>query len=206
MKKRKLSDIKIGERIRIARKLKGLTLKEMGEKLNVHWSTVQGWEKGKGIPSTKINKICKVLEILPSRLFEDKSETIQYSYLSEISAGTPIFASENIKRIINIKEILPKDPNLLLLKVIGDSMIGEGIYPGDYVLIEPSINNINEKGIYAVAIFSHGCEHAEALLKKIRKTDNKIILCSCNFKYYPEIYHQSEIQIIGKVVRVIRKL
>ena len=51
----------IGERIRAARKAKGLSQEQLGEKLDISFQAVSSWETGKFIRSTMTSGICSPL-------------------------------------------------------------------------------------------------------------------------------------------------
>ena len=130
----------IGKKLRRFRKNKGWTLKKMAGKLGLHWTTIQAWEKGKyGIPSTKVGKVCKILGISPSLLFEEKPDKIFYPYIEGLFPQTAVLAPENISKNINIKEILPTGADFALLKAGSDSMKNAGILKDDWVVIDTSV-------------------------------------------------------------------
>lgn len=198
---------KIGKKLRKFRKNKGWTLKNMAGKLGLHWTTIQAWEKGKyGIPSTKVDKVCKVLGIFPSLLFEEKPDKIAYPFVEGIFPDTVALAHKNISKNININEILPSGADFLIIKVESDSMKNAGILKGDWILVDASIVDPHIKNIYAIAIFYEKENKGEITLKKIEKVGSTVILIPSNIEYDIQVYHKSEIKIIGKVVRVIRAL
>lgn len=88
------------------------------------------------------------------------------------------------------------------LQVKGDSMIGDGILPGDLALVmeTPEVNS----GDLAVAIVNG----EEGTIKRIYKKDDSIILQSSNPSYPPRFFTGKEledIRIVGKVKQTIRK-
>ena len=197
----------VGKKLRKFRKNRGWTLKEMGNKLGLHWTTIQAWEKGKyGIPSTKVGRVCKLLEISPSLLFEEKPDKIFYPFLEGVEPNTAILAPENISKNINIKDILPTGADFALLKVESDSMKNAGILKGDWAVIDTSIADLHIKNVYAIAIFHNRGKKGEITLKKMEKVGSTVILIPSNTEYDIQVYHKSEIKILGKVVRVLRTL
>lgn len=197
----------VGKKLRKFRKNRGWTLKEMGNKLGLHWTTIQAWEKGKyGIPSTKVVRVCKLLDISPSLLFEEKPDKIFYPFLEGLEPNTSILSPENISKNINLKDILPTGADFALLKVESDSMKNAGILKGDWVVIDTSIVDLHIKNVYAIAVFHNRGKKGEITLKKIEKVGSTVILIPSNTEYDIQVYHKSEIQILGKVVRVLRTL
>ena len=65
----KLNKKQIGERIRQARKNKGLSQEELGYLLNIHLNTVSSWENGVFLPKTLImQKLAQVLNVSEAEL------------------------------------------------------------------------------------------------------------------------------------------
>lgn len=61
---------KVGKRIKLARKEKGLTQEELAERLDIHETTLSRIETGVSNPSVQtLNKIAKALKIPLSELF-----------------------------------------------------------------------------------------------------------------------------------------
>ncbi|MEO0293543.1 MAG: S24 family peptidase [candidate division WOR-3 bacterium] len=198
---------RIGNRLRRFRKNKGWTLKELGQMLGVHWTTIQAWEKGKySVPTTRVFKVCELFGISPNQLFEEKPDELAYPYVEGIFPETAILAPENVVKNINMKEILPVGPDFALFRVESDSMKNLGILKGDWAVVDTSIKEIHIKNIYAVAIFHSHDEKGEITFKKVEKIGGTVILIPSNPEYDIQIYHQSEIAIIGKLVGVVRSL
>ena len=82
----------------------------------------------------------------------------------------------------------------------GESMIGAGIYPGDYVIIRQQ--NTADVGDYVAALYE-----GKNNLKLLQKENNTYILRSCNEdkESYPDIY-PDDLQIQGVAVCVTHKL
>ena len=120
--------------------------------------------------------------------------------LGLIKAGFPIMADEN-KDYVSLDDYLIEDPHSsFLLKVSGDSLMGIGIFDGDYVVIEKRKNAFPGDVVLAEI-------DKEWTLKILRKDRGrgKIYLQAANPKY-PPLYPHQELQIFGIVKAVIRKL
>lgn len=91
-----------------------------------------------------------------------------------------------------------KDGNLFALQVQGDSMIGDHITDGDYVIVRRQPRA--PKGAIVVAITDEG----EATLKRWFPEGNRIRLQPTNPKQKP-IYTKSA-RVLGVVVGVVRKV
>jgi len=126
------------------------------------------------------------------------SEVIKVPLLGFISAGQPIEAIENPETIEVSRQLIPHAENIFALKVKGNSMIDEGIFDGDTVIIKKQ--ETAENGETIVAIINQN----EATLKKIYREKNRIRLQPANQSLLPIFV--DEVEIKGKVISVIRKI
>jgi len=124
------------------------------------------------------------------------SEVIEVPLLGFISAGQPIEAIENPETIEVSRQLIPHTENIFALKVKGNSMIDEGIFDGDTVIIKKQ--ETAEDGETIVAIINQN----EATLKKIYREKNRIRLQPANQSLLPIFV--DEVEIRGKVISVIR--
>jgi repressor LexA len=116
-----------------------------------------------------------------------------------IAAGRPIDAVQSDEYL----EIDQKysDDGCYALKVKGDSMIEDGIYDGDYVIIKPNPSPRN--GEVVVALLEDG----SATLKRFFKEKNGYRLQPANSEMEPIFVDSAnELQIQGSVVGLFRKL
>ncbi len=116
-----------------------------------------------------------------------------------VRAGEPVLAVENIEAHIAVDRNLFKDDDAFVLRVTGDSMIDEGIYEGDYVIIAPS-QEVPQGGV-GVALIGD-----EATVKKIVIGRGTITLVPANPNLEPRTYNPWDVSILGRVTGVIRKL
>ena len=140
--------------------------------------------------------------------FENHPRTIQISnkfkrlnfvkipILGVITAGQPIEAMETLGETISISknEISPYF-DYYALKVNGDSMIDEGIFDGDTVIIKKQ--STAENGQTVVAIINQN----EATLKKIYRLKDTFKLQPANQNMLP--IYTNEIEIRGVFVKTI---
>ncbi len=118
--------------------------------------------------------------------------------VGEIAAGFPSPAEQELRDIISFDEYLVKRPeSSFLLKVMGDSMAGEGIMEGDLVIVEKGRDPQNGDIIVAEV-------DGEWTIKYFRKEGRNVILEAANPKYQP-IRPKSELRLGGVVTAVIRK-
>ena len=119
--------------------------------------------------------------------------------LGKIAAGTPIEAISNYDQIIEVPKNYLLAEDSYALTVEGDSMIDEGIFDGDTVVIS-KISNINNGDIVVALI-----DKEEATLKKFRKKGDSIALEPANKHYKIQIYGPDRVTIQGKMSALIRK-
>lgn len=129
---------------------------------------------------------------------ERPSGVIQLPLLGLITAGEPIDAVENRDAIAVPSDFVIDAANSYVLKVKGRSMIEDGIFDGDYVIIErnPSPRN----GEIVVALL----DNAYATLKRFYREANQIRLQPANSTMQP-IFVKGNVNIQGVVRGVIRK-
>ncbi len=71
----------VGERIRTARKFRGLTLKELAKKLGISWVTLEKYELGQQLPKIVVLQgIASVLGVNPNWLIYGEGLMISLSY------------------------------------------------------------------------------------------------------------------------------
>ncbi|KKT01650.1 MAG: LexA repressor [Parcubacteria group bacterium GW2011_GWA2_43_17] len=114
-----------------------------------------------------------------------------------ITAGEPIEAIEDRETMAVPSDFVPNIENSYILKVKGQSMIDEGIWDGDYVIIER--NHSPKNGDVVVALL----DNAYATLKKFYREKNRIRLQPANSSMKP-VYSKDPL-IQGIVRAVIRK-
>lgn len=118
--------------------------------------------------------------------------------LGTIAAGSPIEAIENSEPIVVPRSLVTKSGRHYVLKVRGDSMINEGIFDNDYVIVKEQPTA--EQGETVVAIINGN----EATLKKFYIDNDLFMLKSANTNVPP--IATRELTIRGKVISVIRNL
>ena len=127
-----------------------------------------------------------------------KSQENQIPLLGKIAAGSPIEAISNHGEYLDVPSSLLTSEDCYALHVEGDSMIDEGIFDGDTVIINKKAN-INNGDIIVALI-----DNEEATLKKFRKKGDIIALEPANKNYKTQIYGPDRIVIQGKMSSLIR--
>jgi SOS regulatory protein LexA len=124
---------------------------------------------------------------------------IQIPLVGKISAGQPIEAIETLDEQITIpRDDININHKHYALRVEGNSMINEGIYDGDIVIIREQ--SYAENGQTVVAIIDEN----QATLKKIYKEKDRIKLQPANPTLFP--FYRKEVEIRGVVEKIIRKI
>ncbi len=126
-----------------------------------------------------------------------KESIINIPFKGYIAAGMPIEAVEEFETI-SVPSGLVSVGEHFALGVKGDSMIDEGIFDGDTVIIRKQ--NSVENGETAVALINDN----EVTLKKIFREKNRIRLQPANPNLKP--FYVKEVIIQGKVISTFRNL
>jgi|GEM_PF-90133 len=122
---------------------------------------------------------------------------IEIPIIGTITAGQPIEAIEiPIGTVALSRTEVPGSGKLYALKVVGNSMIDEGIFDGDTVILKQQATA--ENGQVVVAIIDEN----EATLKKIYREKNRWRLQPANLTLFP--LYRTDVEIRGVVVKTIR--
>ena len=120
--------------------------------------------------------------------------------IGKVTAGYPIFATQNYQGYYNLPASDFKGEELFMLEVSGDSMINADIHSGDKIIVrrQPTAEN----GEIVVALVH---DREEATVKRFYKRDHQIILHPENEAYPDFIYEENErVEILGKVIGLLR--
>jgi repressor LexA len=120
--------------------------------------------------------------------------------VGRIAAGSPILAQHSIDDVIPLPRQLVGEGNLIMLKVVGDSMIGAAITDGDWVVVRRE-SDVENGDIVAATI--DGIE-VEGTVKTFKRSEGHVWLIPHNSAYAP--IRGDEAVIVGKVVAVLRRL
>ncbi|SVB98349.1 uncharacterized protein METZ01_LOCUS251203 [marine metagenome] len=117
--------------------------------------------------------------------------------VGRVAAGVPILADQNVDDHLAFPATMVQSGNIFALEVRGDSMIGDGILDGDYVLVREQ--QIAEPGETVVALLGE-----EATVKRFYREKNRVRLEPANPTMGPII--SDDVSIVGKVVGVFRRI
>ena len=129
---------------------------------------------------------------------ERGSRTIKIPLLGTIAAGIPIEAIEIPETIAVAKDDIGKFGSHYALRVQGNSMIDDGIYDGDIVVIRQQSTADNGQTVVAIV------NDNEATLKRIYREKDRFRLQPANPTLFP--VYTRELEVRGIVVRIIRNL
>jgi len=125
-----------------------------------------------------------------------KERHVQIPLLGTIAAGEPIEAIENPEIITVTKKQLSNSGRHFALRVKGNSMIDEGIFDRDVVIVREQLTAENGETVVAII------DENEATLKKLYRERNRIRLQPANPSMQP--IYANAVKIRGKVISVIR--
>ena len=196
-----------GERIKEARKLRGMTQTELAEKIGMKFSAIHKYENGLvvNLKRDTIAALADALDVSPAWLMCMDDTPILPSNIipmpamrkvplvGSIACGTPILAEENLDGDVEAPDHVRAD---FALRCKGDSMINARIFDGDIVYIRQQ-ESVEHGEIAAVLIGD------EATLKRVYIYDDCISLEAENPQYKPMVYRGEEmnnIRILGKAV------
>lgn len=128
--------------------------------------------------------------------FPDEKPTC-FPLVGRIAAGRPIEAIED-REVFDMEDLFVTGSDKFVLRVSGDSMIGDQICDGDFVVCER--RETARDGEMVVALLGDG----EATLKRFYRTSGGIRLQPANPAYEPIITRDVRVQ--GVVVGVIRRM
>ena len=123
--------------------------------------------------------------------------------LGHIAAGGPLLADQNVEDRLAVPEVLSSGSGEeFLLRVRGESMLGAGILPGDFVVVRRQ--QTAQNGEIVVALVGDDEVSDEATVKRFFREDGRIRLQPENASLAP--LYPEHVQILGKVVGVFRRL
>ncbi|HOV91898.1 MAG TPA: translesion error-prone DNA polymerase V autoproteolytic subunit [Candidatus Kapabacteria bacterium] len=122
-------------------------------------------------------------------------------FLESVSAGFPSPADDYLEGKLDLNDFLiPNPPATFLVHVTGDSMIGAGIYSGDLLIVDRSVEPHNHNIVIAVL-------DGELTVKRLIMEKDEIKLVAENKNYKPiKITEQMQFEIWGVVRTVIHSL
>lgn len=119
--------------------------------------------------------------------------------VGQVAAGMPILAEQNVEEYVDVPSLLRRGDDDFLLRVQGDSMTNAGIFDGDFIVVHQQQNAPN--GSIVVALVGD-----EATTKRLFHEERHVRLQPENDAYEPIVVEAADVQIVGTVVGVLRRL
>lgn len=160
--------------------------------------------KSRGVVHRYVSKIAEegLVALEPNRrrnirLLNAIAELGELPVLGKIAAGMPIEAIQE-ERVINVSDTF-LGANRFVLEVKGDSMIGDNICEGDYIVCEKR-TAFAEQDIVVALI-----DGVEATLKRIKNNKNgSVSLIPSNPSLEPMVYDAEQVQVQGVYLGLLR--
>jgi len=128
---------------------------------------------------------------------KENAQSLEIPIVGTIAAGQPIEAIELPEETIHLsRNEISKSGNYYALRVSGNSMIEEGIFDGDIVVIKKQETADNGQTVVAII------DDNQATLKKLYREKNRFRLQPSNPDLFP--IYRNEVEIRGIVIKVIR--
>jgi len=128
---------------------------------------------------------------------------VEIPIIGRVAAGQPILAQERVEDTVQVDSfLLGTNKKVYGLRVQGESMIGDGILPGDYIFVKKQLNA--EDGEIVVAMIDD-----EATVKRIYFEGKRVRFQPSNPKMAPIYVAEEDFKstmILGVVVGVYRKM
>lgn len=121
-------------------------------------------------------------------------------FSSYIRAGFPNPADDHYERGLTVTDILIRnEPATFLLQVDGESMIGAGIYPDDYVVVDRSLD-VQQRDVVVAEV------GGEFTIKRFVRQNGLIILSPENSAFDPMVFTpEMDLSIFGVVTFTLHR-
>lgn len=136
-----------------------------------------------------------MIELLPRA---SSGSAIEVPLMGTLAAGRPIEAIQG-EQAVALPASLVRGSRTYVLRVKGDSMVGELIKDGDYVVVEERTSPRNGEVVVALI------DGREAILKTFRRDKGRIRLEPAHSDVAPVFVRAEALQIQGIVTGVLRK-
>lgn len=154
----------------------------------------------KGVIRKNANDVrgLEVVEQYANTYISEPAIGVELPLLGYIHAGHPLEPYDDPTATFKVTaNLVPQNKIAFVLQVKGESMIEDGILPGDYVVLvkEDAVKN----GDVVVALLDNGL----ATLKRFFRENGKVKLMPANSKMQP--IYATDVQVQGKLVALVRK-
>ncbi len=157
----------------------------------------------KGVIKRNDNEVRGIAIIQEFEGSEVNSEPVlgmELPLLGYIHAGQPLMAYDDPTATFKVAaNLVPQNKTAFVLKVKGNSMIEDGIFEDDYVVLIKEVETAIKEGDVVVALLDNGL----ATLKRFYRENGQIKLMPANSTMKP--IYATDVHIQGKMVALIRK-
>jgi len=152
------------------------------------------------LKEVKMRNIILKNEIVDVDIVINQSFTKCPLFETSVAAGFPSQAHDYIENILNLNELMINNPAATyFVRVEGSSMIGANIFSGDILVVDRSIEIVDNKIIIGVI-------DGEVTVKRLKIKNNEYWLHPENMKYKPlKIESWMNFTIWGVVTWIIHK-
>ena len=121
-------------------------------------------------------------------------------YSSKVQAGFPSPADDYIERYLDLNSEFIKHPAAtFVLRATGDSMVEAGIFSGDLLIVDKSLEAADGKIVIAAI-------NGELTVKRLSRKKGRVQLLPANPKYQPiDITEEQDVVIWGVVTLVLHE-
>lgn len=173
-----------------SRAIRPLVAREEGQKI------LDGKDEDVSVPRSRGQRSTSNMD------FASETPRKKIKVLGRIACGSPIFAEENCEETIDVDPAVfcRGDDDVYALRVRGTSMIGDGIMPGDIVIVRPQ--QTAEEGELVAAMLD-----GSATVKRYEKRKGVIHLIPSNPEMDPILVHPEDnidFKILGSIRGVLR--
>jgi repressor LexA len=216
MKAEQTSDRLVGQRVRAARRARGLNQEELSGRLGIHRNSLVRYERGeRGIEVELLVRIARELEISLHWLVTGEGEMEEapqvpeserlpvrwIPVLGQVPAGFPTYTAEVVLEYLPVPAATARHPQTFALIVRGDSMAPR-LAEGDRVIVCPDPSPASRAIVVAIV-------DGDTTIKELKITHqgrkSVHILVPANPEYPPHVLTLED-RIIGRVVAVQKML
>ena len=127
-----------------------------------------------------------------------RRRSISVPLVGQVAAGMPILAEENVEEVYALPADLVGGEETFMLRVHGDSMIEDGLFDGDFVVVQKQ--SAAENGDVVVALIGD-----EATVKRFFRENGRVRLQPSNSSMTPIYAPLDQVAIVGKVILGLRR-
>ena len=128
-----------------------------------------------------------------------QQQTRSFDLVARIPAGAPLPVFDETRESFQVTHDFFGGGDIIGIRVIGDSMSGDSIAEGDIAMIKRQ-QEANKGDILALRI------EDEITLKRVRLEGDKAHLLPSNPEYSTRVVPARQLEILGKLVGIIRKV